>query len=215
MPAATLIADARAFYCKLTDNNKRDWWLENKATYDEKLKAPALELLDALAPKLMGDTAEPVKVKLFSPYRDVRFSKDKTPYKTDLRMMWQPQAGAPQNPVFFFGIGVDHITVGAGMRMFEKPMLEDWRKFADLDAKRMLGIFDAIETQGYAIHPPALKRVPQGFDKDHIAGHLLRMKGVMVSTQISDDVTVLPAHLLSHFTALQPINDLLLQIAEA
>lgn len=215
MPYATLIRDARAFYSALAQNNKRDWWLENKATYDEALKAPALTLLEELAPALSELSGVPVTGKLFRPHRDVRFSKDKTPYNTHLHMMWSLATDARQSPVFFFGIGLDYISVGAGMMGFDKPVLEDWRKFADMDATRMLKIISGVEKKGYTLREPALKRIPSAFDKNHPAGHLLRMKGLVASGQVDPTVTNLPGAIQSKFKDLWPINALLIQIAEA
>ena len=215
MTYATLINDARAFYGELAKNNKRDWWLENKATYDTRLKAPALTLLDELTPALSEIADAPVKGKLFRPHRDVRFSKDKTPYNTHLHMMWQLETDGRQNPVFFFGIGLGYISTGAGMMGFDKPVLEDWRKFADMDHKRMLGIIGEVEKKGYKLREPALKRVPSSFDKDHPAGHLLRMKGLVASGELAPTTKDLPASILANFRDLWPVNALLVQIAEA
>lgn len=210
----TLIADARAFLPKLAANNTRDWWQDNKATYDDQLKAPALALLDDLCAPLSKLTDTNVKPKLFRPHRDVRFSKDKTPYNTHLHMMWQVDAGAPQNPVFFFGIGLDYVTTGAGMIGFDKPMLLNWRKMVDLDTTRILGIVGDTENQGFTLREPDLKRVPPPFDKDHPAGHLLRMKGVTASQQIAGKGP-LRDQILAACRHLWPLNELLISIAEA
>jgi uncharacterized protein (TIGR02453 family) len=215
MPYDRLIPDAQRFYAQLAKSNKRDWWLENKATYDTALKAPALALVDELTPAISALADVPVKGKLFRPHRDVRFSKDKTPYKTHIHMLWQLDTGARQNPVFFFGIGVDYVTVGAGIMGFDKPVLEDWRKFADLDADRMLKIMDGVAAKGFTPRDPALKRVPSAYDNDHKAGHLLRMKGLVVTGAIAPDTADLPSAIQKGFSDLWPINALLVQIAEA
>jgi uncharacterized protein (TIGR02453 family) len=206
----TLISDAQAFYAQLAQNNTRDWWAENRATYDDRLKPGALALLDDLVAPLSDLAGAPVKPKLFRPHRDVRFSKDKTPYNTHLHMMWQVQSGAPQNPVFFFGIGTDYVSAGAGLMGFEKPMLTNWREMLDLDTDRMLGIFAGLEGAGFSFREPALKRVPSPYDKDHPAAQFLRMKGIVGSREVAHDAPLLPA-----FTALWPLNDLLILIAEA
>jgi len=210
----TLIPDARAFLTKLAANNTRDWWQDNKATYDEKLKAPALALLDVLCPPLSDLTEASVKPKLFRPHRDVRFSKDKTPYNTHLHMMWQVDAGAPQNPVFFFGVGLDYVTLGAGMMGFDKPVLANWRKMVDLDTKRIMGIVAEVEDKRFTLREPALKRVPPPFDKEHPAGHLLRMKGVTASRELTQDSPI-KDQILENCRNLWPLNHLLISIAEA
>jgi uncharacterized protein (TIGR02453 family) len=206
----TLISDAQAFYPQLAANNTRDWWVNNRATYDDRLKPAALALLEDMVAPLSALADAPVKAKLFRPHRDVRFSKDKTPYKTHLHMMWQVQSTAPQNPVFFFGIGADYVRAGAGMMGFEKQMLINWREMLDLDADRMLGILTGLEDQGFTFREPALKRVPSPYAKDHTAANFLRMKGIIASREIAPD-----AQPLSIFTALWPLNALLISTAEA
>src|SRR5258707_11559094 len=73
-------AEALAFYAGLEDDNSREYWTSRKAVYQERVLRPMEELLDELEPEF----GEP---KIFRPYRDVRFSKDKTPYKTHLGAM--------------------------------------------------------------------------------------------------------------------------------
>lgn len=209
-----LIATAQTFYRDLAANNSKTWWDDNRGTYDTVLKPASTLMLADLAPQIAALTDEPVSTKLFRPHRDVRFSKDKTPYKSHLHMMWTLDAGARQNPVFFFGIGVDYVTVGAGMMGFEKPVLEDWRKFVDLDTKRIVGIMDALEHGGCRLREPVLKRVPPAYPADHPAGYLLRMKGCVASTDIGQPAD-LHKTIMDGFRRLAPLNKLLLQIAEA
>lgn len=210
----TLISDARDFYAALDKNNNREWWADHKKTYDDKLKAPALALLAELCAPLATLADAPIKSKLFRPHRDVRFSKDKTPYNTHLHMMWQIEGDAPQNPVFFFGIGMDYATTGAGMMGLDKPVLVNWRKMVDLDTDRITGIITRLENEGFALREPALKRVPPPFDKDHPAERLLRMKGVIAGRELTADGP-LPDQILNSFQGLWPLNNLLISIAEA
>jgi uncharacterized protein (TIGR02453 family) len=209
-----LITNAQSFLKDLDANNTRAWWQDHKAAYDTQLKAPALALLDALCAPLQRLTGVPVKPKLFRPHRDVRFSKDKTPYNTHLHMMWQVAADAPQNPVFFFGIGLDYVTTGAGMMGFDKPVLGNWRKMVDLDTDRITGIVAGLENQGFGLREPALKRVPPPYQPDHAAARLLRMKGVVASRELASKGP-LAKQLEDSFASLWPLNDLLISIAEA
>jgi len=209
-----MITAAQDFYRKLAANNSKDWWEANRGTDDDVLKPAALALLEDLTAPVGEIAGEPVKGKLFRPHRDVRFSKDKTPYKSHLHMMWTMQVEVAEAPVFFFGIGVDSVTVGAGRMGFEKPMLENWRKFVDLDTKRVLGIVDGVKAHGFDLREPALKRVPSGFAADHAAAELLRMKGCVATKDIGVPVDLEPA-LLAAFREVAPLNALLLQIAEA
>ncbi|MEJ6397707.1 DUF2461 domain-containing protein [Yoonia sp. 208BN28-4] len=211
---APLIPDAQAFFTTLEQNNAKAWWQDHKTTYDTKLKAPAQALLDELTPPLADLAGAPVTGKIFRPHRDVRFSKDKTPYKTHLHMMWSITGDARQMPVFFFGIGIDYVTTGVGIMGFDKDVLADWRTFVDLDTKRILGIVAQIEKAGFTLGDPALKRVPPAYAKDHPAEHLLRMKGVIARSELQQ-TSDLPAAILDRFRAAWPLNALLIQIAES
>ncbi len=208
----TLIFDAKAFYSALDANNTRDWWQENKTTYDTSLKIPAMALLDELSGPLANLAEAPIKTKLFRPHRDVRFSKDKTPYNTHLHMMWQIESGAQQSPVFFFGIGLNYVSAGAGMMSFDKTVLLDWRKMVDLDTDRIMGIIASVEEQGFRLREPDLKRVPPPYDKDHVAQRLLRMKGMVASKELNE-MEALPDQLMTAYATLWPLNELLISIA--
>lgn len=212
--ALPMIATAQTFYKTLAANNTRDWWEANRGTYDKVLKPFALALLEDLSAPLAEIAGEPVKGKLFRPHRDVRFAKDKSPYNTHLHMMWDMQVEVAEAPVFFFGIGTDYVTAGAGRMGFDKPMLEDWRKFVDLDTRRVQGIIAGIAEHGFSLREPALKRVPSGFAADHPAGDLLRMKGCVATKDIGVVVDIQGA-LLAAFREVAPLNALLLQVAEA
>lgn len=83
---ARLIPDARAFLTELSANNTRDWFTTRKSRYEADLKAPALALLEEGAQAIARITGQMPHTKLFRPHRDVRFSKDKTPYHTHLHL---------------------------------------------------------------------------------------------------------------------------------
>lgn len=169
----TFIPDARRFLGALSRNNRRDWFRDHKARYDAELKAPAEHLLAALAGPLGALSGEAVSTKLFRPQRDVRFSKDKTPYHTHLHMLWT----LPSGPGWFFGIAPDYVTAGAGMMRFDKDQLPRYRAAVDGDAGDELAAI--LGGLGGRMDPPELKRVPAPFDKDHPRGDLLRRKSLV------------------------------------
>lgn len=209
----SLITDAQTFLRALEANNTKAWWDDNKTTYDTKLKAPALKLLEALTPHLADLADDPVKPKLFRPHRDVRFSKDKTPYKTYLHMLWTPQTGGRADPAYFFGINTNSVTIGTGMMGFDKDLLADWRKMVDLDGPRIGGIVDALKAQGFDHWgEPALKRVPKPWDADHPQADLLRRKSCVMTRPLTDE-TPLKDALMAAFTQANPLTKMLTGIA--
>lgn len=208
-----LIKDAQTFLRKLEKNNERPWWEENKPAYVEKLKEPALALLNDLAEPLQQLAGDPVKTKLFRPHRDVRFSKDKTPYTTHLHMMWQVETGGRANPAYFFGINTTRAFVGAGMMGFEKDLLDDWRKMVDLDGDRIGGLVAGLQSDGFAHwQQPELKRVPKPWTADHPLADLLRRKSLVMSAPLPADMPLKEA-LTTIFARATPLIKMLAGIA--
>lgn len=209
----TLITDAQKFLAALAVNNTRDWFHANKTIYDSRLRDPAKALLEDMTPRLTKLTGFPVTTKLFRANRDVRFSKDKTPYTTHLHMMWTVQSGARQDPALFFGINTTDVTVATGLFEFNKDVLADWRKMVDLDGDYIAGRIAAAQAQGFDPWPPKLKRVPPPFDKNHPHGTLLRHKGLVMAGQPKLSGS-LPDALGAAYSAVWPVSDMLIGVAE-
>jgi uncharacterized protein (TIGR02453 family) len=178
---AQLIPDARAFLSDLAANNDRDWFKEHKPRYDAELKAPALLLLDQVTTDIARDGDLQVSTKLFRPHRDVRFSKDKTPYTTHLHMGWTLHADGCGDTGFFFGIAPDYVRIGGGVMGFDKDQLNRWRAAVDKgDGKRAEQLVQDLQANGMKCGDPELKRVPTPYSKDHPRCDLLRRKSLML-----------------------------------
>ncbi|GGH22480.1 TIGR02453 family protein [Cribrihabitans marinus] len=210
-PFARLIPEARAFLSELADNNARDWFTAQKQRYESQLKAPATLLLDQVAQDIGPGTT----TKLFRPHRDVRFSKDKTPYHTHLHMLWT-LPGSPRQPVaLFFGIAPDYVSLGGGIMGFDKPVLADWRAAVDgpygAEVQKLL---DGYRAEGFRIGEPELKRVAPPYAKDHPQADLLRRKGLAVWRDLPDTSFDAPLTALRDTRAsLQPLFERLQQVA--
>src|SRR5712691_1593607 len=111
--------EALTFLRGLTRNNRREWFQPRKHIYDTKVKAPMIELVDALnvelrkfAPRHLNDPAKAI----FRIYRDTRFSADKTPYKTHIAARF-PRRGLDTSApsVFYFSVSAEEIGVGGGI----------------------------------------------------------------------------------------------------
>jgi uncharacterized protein (TIGR02453 family) len=172
MEFAGLHPDAIEFYRELWAHNDKAWWTANKPRYDERVRAPFEALGEALG-------AEFGAVKIFRPYRDVRFSADKSPYKDHIGMVTHGNRGA----VHYLQLGADGLLAAGGVYDPSTPQLarfraiaDDVRLFGDLEATleelAELG-FDVIETD-------ALTTAPRGFRADHPRIRLLRLKRLAV-----------------------------------
>ena len=177
-----LVPDTNAFLRALSENNNRDWFNANKARYERELKTPALMLLDQMAADFGPGTGS----KLFRPQRDIRFSKDKTPYHIHLHMLWTLPGGDAPATALFFGIAPDYVSAGGGVMSFDKPALERWRQAMDGDAgDEMRELVDGYLEDGLRLNDPPLKRVPAPYGQDHRNGALLRRKGLALWYDLS------------------------------
>lgn len=204
---ASLISDAQNFLDEVAANNNRDWFNEHKARYESDLKAPALLMLDQVAHDLGRQSSQGFTPKLFRPYRDVRFSKDKTPYQTHLHMMWMIDAARGPKPALFFGVSPDYVSLGGGIMTFDKPGLIIWRQAVDgAFGDALQSLLDDLAAQGLTPHEPPLKRVPAPYAKDHRHGALLRRKGMAVWRDVDRSDYGAPQKAIADlFAAIQPM----------
>jgi len=208
-PFAQLIPEAKIFLRELATNNNRDWFTANKTRYQAQLKAPALLLQEQLSADLAKITSGRVSAKLFRPQRDIRFSKDKTPYHCHLHMFWQIKGRLEFG--LFLGISPDYCRIGGGVMGFDKTQLLDWRTAID-GAKgiEIASELDDLAQLGFSPEDPELKRVPTAFDKDHAQGDLLRRKSLTVWRNMpSSDWSQPLSALNAGFANLMPLRELL------
>jgi uncharacterized protein (TIGR02453 family) len=160
-------AEAVEFYEGLTADNTRTYWQEHREVYDELVLAPMTELLGELA-------AEFGPGKVFRPYRDVRFSADKSPYKTAI--------GATLERGGYVQFSARGLGSGAGMYMMAPDQLDRYRQavVADTAGGELAGLVDELRRAGAEITGhDRLKTVPRGYPRDHPRAELLRHKGLI------------------------------------
>ena len=164
-------AEAIEFYEGLEADNSRTYWQENKHVYEDLVRGPMDELLAELAPEY-GEG------RVFRPYRDVRFSKDKSPYKTAC-------AGTLAKGGYI-QFSADGLGVGCGLYMPASDQLERFRAgVADNRSGRtLLGVVEKARAAGIDISAhDTLKTAPRGYPKDHPRIELLRYKGIVAWKQ--------------------------------
>lgn len=204
-------AEAIDFLAELAANNDRAWFQPRKSDYETLLKRPMEELCEALEAEFRGRDiplhADAVKSP-FRIYRDTRFSKDKSPYKTHVAasFMWagdglDSAAGRSHTQSVhasggYFHLQPGEIYVGGGVWHPEKAWLTAFRDRIVDDAEEFLRIvgdptfkeaFGEIGDDG-----ESLKRVPAGYPPDHPAADLLRKKNVTFGRRLSDAEALSP-----------------------
>ncbi len=175
------------FLSDLRANNKREWFQENKKRYEAELKKPGALFALAFANTLGEKLGQEQQAKVYRINRDVRFSKDKTPYNSHLHIStcFDPKTDAP---AFMFGIEPNKLTLGMGCMGFSKTGLDKWR--AGVDGKQgalFANEVSKLQAKGFRISEPNLKRVPTPYSQDHERAEFLKYKGFMLWLDMSDE----------------------------
>ena len=152
------------FYEDLEDDNSKTFWHAHKHVYDEAVRAP----MEALVTELETSFGT---AKLFRPYRDVRFSKDKTPYKTH-QGAWFGESSV------YVQVGAAGLFLAAGYWHTSSEQVGRLRRGVDDDiaGPQLERTVKALRRKGLTVGGEQLTRVPSGFDKDHPRADLLRHK---------------------------------------
>ena len=210
--------EARKFLRSLKAHNKREWFLPRKSVFDEQVKAPMIELVLALGDELRGsgfDLVTAPEKAIYRIYRDVRFSKDKSPYKTHIAAVFTPRdlpkhAGAG----LYFHIGPDEVLVGGGIYA---PGPKELLAIRQMLAARHQELRAVLTDRGFRglfgeMSGEKLKRVPKGFVSDHPAADLLVYKQFLAGANLPADIVETPKlyrQIAKHFQAIEPFLVLL------
>jgi uncharacterized protein (TIGR02453 family) len=219
--------DAVRFLLELRANNDRAWFQPRKAEYERLLKEP-LEALCMVLGERFAARRIPLRADARSPfriYRDVRFSKDKSPYKTHVSasFAWAGKGGtqgATGKAEEVHGVGgyfhfePDEEYVGGGMWHPERPRLEAWRSLVANDSRRVHKAIDApsFKRAFGQVDGDRLQRMPPGFPSDHPEAELLKLKEVTFGRRLTADEALsprLPDILADAFVAALPVMTLL------
>jgi uncharacterized protein (TIGR02453 family) len=167
-------ADAFAFYTELKANNSKTWWLENKKRYEQSVAIPLNSLADQLEPEFGS-------VKVFRPYRDVRFSADKTPYKEHAALVIEQATGGGALYFQFSDVG---FMIAGGAWQPAPDQLARFRAAVDdhRSIEHLEQVLADLENAGYVMGSDgALKTAPRGWRADHPKIDLLRRTSLAVA----------------------------------
>jgi len=159
------------FYEQLAADNSRTFWQANKGRYDEFVKQPMVASTEAL------DEFGPFH--MFRPHNDVRFSKNKPPYKTHQGAYGESEGGTG----YYAQFSADGLMVGAGYYAMARDQLARFREAIDSEATgaELAALVADAERRNYSIAAiDSLKTAPRGYPKDHPRIELLRRKGLIV-----------------------------------
>jgi uncharacterized protein (TIGR02453 family) len=213
---------AMRFLRNLARNNRKAWFEPHRADYEESVKAPMRVLIEEMdvrfarfAPELVGDPRR----SMFRIYRDIRFSKDKSPYKTHASCWFYHRDGSHNvgseatggGAGFYFQIAPGNCFLGGGMWMPPRNALARLREaIAENPARfeRIVKERRVVRRFGGLSDEAALKRVPRGYAADHPAAEWLRLQSFTVGRTLTDAQAVsarLPALLEADFRLMVPL----------
>lgn len=162
------------FLAELELNNRRDWFEANRQRYESELREPAFDLIRAVRPRLAkispAITARDAKVggSLMRIHRDVRFSADKAPYKTNVGIQFRHRAGKDVHaPGYYVHISLDHCFFGAGSWMPDRDALAAYREAIAEHDKAWNKLARRYQKTPWRIDGDKLKRPPRGWSADH------------------------------------------------
>jgi uncharacterized protein (TIGR02453 family) len=159
--------EALDFYEGLEADNSKAYWQEHKHIYENSVRGPMEALLTELEPKFGAG-------KIFRPYRDVRFSKDKSLYKTSIAATLE-RGG-------YISLSSSGLGCGSGYYMMSTDQLERYREAIDDNTRgrKVEKITKDLRAKGIEVSAHGeLKTAPRGYDKDHPRIELLRLKGLI------------------------------------
>jgi uncharacterized protein (TIGR02453 family) len=160
---------ALIFYEGLEADNSKPYWTDNKAVYEECVQAPMLALLAELESEFGPG-------RLFRPYRDVRFAKDKTPYKTNAAATVGDSGSG-----FYVSLSAAGLFVGGGYYHTAPDQVERMRRAVadEVQGTALREVLDRTRKAGFEVAGEWLTRTPRGYPADHPRADLLRMKSLV------------------------------------
>lgn len=171
----------------IAGNNNKTWFEAHKSEYVENLQRPAQAFVVALGERLtsviptIGYDPRLHRGSLMRIYRDIRFSKDKSPYKTHIGAnFWDGERGAGGSG-FHFWMDAEGARLYVGYHEFSKPMLETYRTAVDdhRQGTQLQAVVKQLQqTEGFGVGGEQYKRVPAGYDAHHPRADLLRYKSL-------------------------------------
>lgn len=217
------------FLADLARNNNRDWFQAHKDDYHIYVLAPAEDFVFALGERLksiskavMYDTRTNGSGSILRIYRDLRFSKDKTPYNTHVRMIfWEGKRKKTDNPAFFVGVEPTGARVFVGQHRFPKPFLTAYRDAVvdEVFGEGLEGALSSVRNSGqYEIGGEHYKRVPRGYDAEHKRAQLLRYNGLFTHATVGEPDALLRPEFVDlcfeHCRNMSPLQQWLVEVGK-
>jgi uncharacterized protein (TIGR02453 family) len=194
--------EAVAWFEGLEQDNSKAYFQRTRDVYEASVKAPLLALLAELADEF-GEG------RMFRPYRDVRFTADKSPYKTQASALL---AQRDRSASYYVELSMDGLLAASGYYHMARDQLERYRRAVDdpETGEPLAKLVEDLRAAGYQVHGEELKTAPRGFSRDHPRIELLRRKGIALMADVPPGPDVYTRAALDHvretWRAAAPLN---------
>ncbi|WP_285010465.1 DUF2461 domain-containing protein [Pedobacter faecalis] len=209
------------FIADVAENNDREWFAENKHRYED-AKANVLAFVEQLIPELAAVDPEfpldtPAKKCLLRIYRDVRFSKNKDPYKTNYGISFTAKGKGTPQPGYYLHIQPGECFFAAGFWMPESHVLKKIREEIDYNTTEFLEIIDAPEfRKRFSLSDEdKLKTAPKGYEASHPQIELLKLKSFIAIYPLKEKDFLQPAIVDKLKTAFEAVYPFMLFLRNA
>lgn len=223
----TFLKEVHGFLVKLSQNNSKEWFEEHRDEFEEKVKKPAEEFVVLMGAKLQ-DIVPDIKAipktdkSIFRLHRDTRFSKDKSPYKTNLGILfWEGTRKKMECPGFYFHIEPGSFMLGSGTYMFSKELLKIYR---DAVADPVLGkeldtaVKKVLKKGDYTVGGKNYKKVPRGYDPESPYAEYLLHDGFYVGYHSDNPKALFDVDIIKFsynmYKQMLPIHEWLVKITQ-
>lgn len=190
------------FLAELEFNNEREWFAENRDRYERDVRGPAFAFIRAMGPKLTKISPHLVAAdkkvggSLMRVHRDIRFSKDKQPYKTNVGIQFRHSAGKDVHaPGLYVHLAVEGCFLGAGLWRPERESLAGIRRGIAEDPEAWKRLWKRKGLAQWSLGGEALKRAPRGFDPGHPLIDEIKRTDFIAIHEIDTDEVLDPAFL--------------------
>ncbi len=191
---------ALIFFEGLEADNSKAYWNDHRQQYDDDVRAPLLALLADLEPEFGA-------AKVFRPYRDIRFSTDKTPYKTQAAAVVDGKDGTR-----YLALSAAGLFLAGGYWQLQSDQVQRLRQSVadDRSGQALTALLKRLGAAGFELSGEQLQRVPKPWDADHPRADLLRRKSLAASLSCGEQQWLHTAAAVDHVGAawrqLKPLN---------
>ena len=210
---------AARFLGSLSRNNRRAWFDKHRDEYEELVLEPAKEFvidlgakLQRLRPRVQVDPRTNYGVKRIN--RDIRFSKNKKPYKDHQTLWWWEGREKEASPGYWFDLHPKSVILAVGLYMAEPKVLDRYRQAVvdDPTGGSLDRMVKGFERRGYKLEGSTKKRVPRGFDPEHPRARYLKHDGIYAWRETPLPRGDFVAHCFAHYRTLTPLQEWLMEL---